>query len=155
MRTGFFLSLLVLCVLGCDTPKPEGIPSLVPVTVKVIQDGKPLADAMVSLMPTDVENARWTSGGKTNAKGIANPVVYGQYPGAAVGRYKICVSKTETPPSPAPTSRDETPPPQKTYNLVDPKFGDVQTTEEVEITQSSGNLTIDVGAAVRIEIPPR
>ncbi|MDR1958459.1 MAG: DUF4198 domain-containing protein [Planctomycetaceae bacterium] len=79
MRNCFWVLLPVLFCAGCGEKTPEGMPALIKnASVTVIQDGKPLADAKVVLVPTN-GSSRWTVGGQTDASGIAKLVTHGQY----------------------------------------------------------------------------
>lgn len=94
----------------------------------------------------------------TDAKGEARIIVHGKYEGGAPGRYRLCVSKVEADPDDPAQDRSpgtETVSPD-TYDLIDPKFGDVETVQEIEIVAGQTNeWTVDVGKAVRIRIPKR
>jgi hypothetical protein len=143
------LFFAVYLLTGCSQkPYPDGMPKLYSAQVTVVSDGQPIADAMVTLMPMDQENSRWASGGQTNTNGIAILKTQGVYAGAATGKYKICISKTETDPS-VYAGLDETPPETNSYNLIDPKFGDIATADEVEVLAGNNSWKIDVGKPVR------
>jgi hypothetical protein len=145
---GFFLGTIILNLLtGCSSPKPDGMPQLYPVEVTVIGEGRPIADVMVTLMPID-SNSRWASGGETNTLGVAVLKTQGVYAGAATGKYKVCISKIEIDPI-VPVGPDETPPPVNSYHLIDPKFFNIETAQEVEVTAKKNTWTINVGKPVR------
>ncbi len=163
-----FLSALFLglafVALGCGQKKPDGMPDLEPTTLKVIQDGQPLADAQISLKSLDSNN-KWTCGGITGANGVATLVTHGQYKGVAVGKYKVAVSKKVgegDPPPPSPIDEEsarvwkEYQDSGKTYeefNVVDPIFGIIETTTlEVEVVKGKNELSVDVGSAVHEKI---
>lgn len=49
------LVMILVLLLGCrgDEPTPEGMPELFPVSLIIFQDGQPLADASIRLIPED------------------------------------------------------------------------------------------------------
>jgi hypothetical protein len=146
---GIFALFFVVCFLtGCSKNYPDGMPKLHPVQITVVGDGQPIANAGVTLMPMDQENSRWASGGQTGSNGVAILKTQGVYSGAATGKYKVCISKAETDPTP-PVGPDETPPPTNSYNLIDPKFGNMETTTEVEVVAGNNSWQIDVGKPIR------
>lgn len=150
----FCISLLTLS--GCSEKRPEGMPKLYPCTVSVIQDGKPLSEASISLIPVD-SSSRWASGGLTNESGKAEMQIFGKYKGAAPGKYYLCINKTEE----GPISSDIRQPGSEAtepdiFDLIAPKFGDIDTAQIVEVVENRKNAwTVDVGSAVRILIPKR
>ena len=52
LGSAFVLAALAAAV-GCGPKLPDGMPKLNPTTITVIQDGKPLEGAMVSMKPVD------------------------------------------------------------------------------------------------------
>lgn len=128
------------------------MPSLYPASVTILQDGKPLEGASVTLMPTD-PNSRWATSMTTNARGVATVKVHGKYKGAGAGTYRLCISRIEV--QPAPPERQAAHPgivlPPDNFDLIDPMFGNLETAEIIEISPGGKNTwTVDVGAAVRI-----
>ncbi|MBQ1278652.1 MAG: carboxypeptidase regulatory-like domain-containing protein [Thermoguttaceae bacterium] len=159
----FALAALASAV-GCGQKLPDGMPKLNPTTIKVIQDGQPLADAMITLQSAD-GSSKWSSGGTTDATGVATIVTHGQYKGAPTGKYKVAVSKTVgegTPPPPKPYDAES----ERVYNeyiasgatyteffVVDPQFRLVDTTPlELEVVDGKNDLEVNVGEAVHEEI---
>jgi hypothetical protein len=152
------LLILVSCgismtITGCGgTTRPPGMPKLYPVTISVIQDDKPLADAVVTLIPEEVGN-QWSSGGATDAKGQLKPMTYSQFPGVPEGKYKVCISKQELvgemdfsdPASPRGN--------QQLFEVIDPVFKSKDTTTlEMEVSpKSKNNVSFDVGKSVKIK----
>ena len=147
--------------VGCGPKLPDGMPKLNPTTITVIQDGQPLAEAMVTLKAVD-ESSKWTSGGMTDAKGVATIVTHGQYKGVPAGKYKVAVAKTlgeGTPPPPSPIDAESARIYQEyvdsgaTYEeffVVAEEYRLVDTTPlEVEVVDGSNDLKVDVGEAVR------
>ena len=142
---------------GCQRgePRPEGMPELFPVSVTIVQDGTPLADASVRLIP-DEGTSPWSSGGSTGANGVAVLRTHGRYQGVPAGSYRMTVSKIEmpTPPSAELTPLDASPTSNEpTYNLVAPEYGyPNQTPLRLEVTAERNTYDpFDVGPAVRIE----
>lgn len=140
------------------------MPKLNPTTITVVQDGAPLADAMITLMSAD-GSSKWSSGGTTDASGVATMVTHGQYKGVPTGKYKVAVSKTVgegTPPPPKPYDEESARVYQEyidsgaTYTeffVVDPQFRLVDTTPlELEVVDGKNDLKVDVGEAVHEEI---
>lgn len=165
------ISLLIGVVLGsfgCSRgpKKPEGMPKLYPTEITVNSESGPVADAIVSLVPADGSRAQWSSGGRTNAQGMARVKTHGQFDGVPTGKYKVIVKKTVT--------EGEAPPPmgtdaesqriydeymssgnkQKFFNVVDAKFNSVKTTPlGVDVAEQKLNATtVDIGAEVKVEL---
>jgi len=96
--------LVALANWGCGQVK-ETIPDLVPVSGKVMYQGKPLADAIVTFFsaegeeePTELNNI-YRPSGKTNAQGEYE-LAWGEHPGAPPGNYRVCISATHLVPDP-------------------------------------------------------
>jgi len=89
---------------GCG-PVKETVPDLVPVSGKVMYQGKPLADAIVTFFPAEGEeeptelNNIYRPTGKTNAEGEFE-LAWGEHPGAPPGKYAVCISATHLVPDP-------------------------------------------------------
>ena len=160
LGSAFALAALASAV-GCGQKLPDGMPKLNPTTITVIQDGKPLEGAMVSMKPVD-ESIKWTSGGTTDANGVATIVTHGQYKGAPTGKFKVAVAKTVgegTPPPPSPIDAESARIYQEyvdsgaTYEeffVVAEEYRLVGTTPlEVEVVEGTNDLKVDVGEAVR------
>lgn len=144
LLTFVLLVFLLLGPLGCSRgpQKPEGLPDLHPVTLTVIQDGKPLDGAIVSLRPLDSSN-HWGSNGLTDANGKAIIKTHGDFAGAPVGKYKVAVIKTEVETS-GKTS--------VSYNIINPVYTTYDTTTlEIEVGTGSNETSLDLGEAVRIK----
>ncbi len=153
--------ILSAATLGCGPKLPDGMPKLNPTTLTVTQDGQPAADAMIRLKALDASN-KWTSGGTTDAKGVATLVTHGQYKGVPTGKYKVAITKIVgegTPPPPSPIDAESARVYQEyvdsgaTYEefyVVGQEYGFVETTPlEVEIVAGKNDLTIDAGPVVR------
>ena len=152
------LLILLFCGIavggfGCQREnRPPGMPNLYPTTVSVIQDGKPLAEAVVALIPEDAAN-QWSSGGVTDARGQLTLMTYGQFRGVPAGKYKVCISKQELvgeldysdPASPRGS--------QELFEVIDQVFkSEATTTLEMEVSsRGKNNVSFDVGKSVRIK----
>ena len=156
------LCALILSTIGCGgTEKPDGMPPLHQTTLTFTQDGKPLAEASVTLSPQDAANTQWSLGGATDSNGVLKVQTQG-FDGAPEGTYKIVVTKTETEGAGAPveSSDDASVKPSaagsvpKSFYLVDKKYRSVGTTDlTLEVKAGKNAQTIDLGSAVREEIP--
>ena len=157
--------LLVIMVLtsfvSCKKEdRPEGLPDLYPISVKIIQDGAPLANANVTLLSSDPQLMRWPCGGCTDEQGVAKLNTYG-FDGAPAGKFKVMVCKSETEGG-AQTAeeavqmmKDGVGSSEKTFDLIDPQYKNDSTTPlSLEVLAQSENPTaeFDVGASVRSEV---
>lgn len=148
---------VVLC--GCaDKTKPAGFPKLYPVSIKVIQDGQPLADAQVQLDSSDIP---WMAAGTTDAAGTAVLWTYGKHEGAPAGHFTVTVTKTvnegEEEYIAAKNRFDEAAAARavvKSFTYVDQKFSSSETTPlTVDIDKKTKLLEVDVSPAVKIQQP--
>jgi len=88
-----FLFLSFLLPVGCNSgSRPDGLPKLYPVTLRLEQDGKPLAGATVILS----SEIKWSCGGISDDNGVVQVRTHGQFSGAPLGRYKVAVSKIKS-----------------------------------------------------------
>ena len=128
---------LLLLFLGCNAQtRPDGMPTLYPLVLTVIQDGTPLAEARVSLF-VETGESTWTVGGTTDASGKTSLLTHGKYPGVPAGKYKVCIFKVEG------LMPEE-------YDLVDVKLkSPITTTLTLEATPGTKNITLDVGKPIR------
>ncbi|MDO5580924.1 MAG: hypothetical protein Q4G69_07295 [Planctomycetia bacterium] len=165
------LGSAILFTSGCQKgPKPpEGLPRLYPAVLILKQEGKPLANASITLMDAEEEgpNARWGISAASDENGEAVLKVNGLFKGCPAGRFKVVIIKNETekgtkmPPAPDPVANpieyekwrieSEKPRPvPKTFCLVDQKYSDFKTTPvEVEIKEGSNRIDVDAGKSVR------
>ena len=156
----------ILLFSGCGGEKlPPGIPKLYPATLTVMQDGKPLAGAEVIMINVDPSTS-WSAGGVTDQDGVLKLRTMGRYMGAPVGKYKVAVQKIEVPDTKLPDEIPTDPAGAQEYNrlvrqieansfhVVDKKFALGVSELEVEITPSNLALTVDVGPAIRENVPP-
>lgn len=163
--------LLLLAFSGCHPNTPDGLPALYPCRITVVQDGKGLPDAFVSLVPeTDANrkssDANWIPTGTTDEKGVATIYTNGRYVGAPAGRFKVVVEKKE-----AAESQLGPPPPEESpayaaweerwmgetrplFTLVETQYADPKETPlAVEIKKPNNVFSLDVGEAVKIPVP--
>lgn len=165
LRSGALLLLAAVAFTGCGEPKPEGLPTLYPATIKVVQDGKPLEGATVTFVPEDASLTRWPIGGDTDAEGVVKLNTFHKYAGAPAGKYKVTVNKSVTTGDPKPVHPGENATFEQlqaydkamktgkfeVFKVVAPKFRIANTTTlNVEIQASGGNsATLDVEGAVK------
>lgn len=154
--SGLLALIALLCaVTGCSKDdRPEGLPDLQPLTVKVVQAGSPLAGASVRLVPTDASNP-WALGGTTDDKGEAAIQTHGKYAGAPLGEYKVTISKVQS--DAASTAADDPSgaPAADAFQLVDVAYQSEEktpTTISVTADEESTKL-VDVGAAIKKPLP--
>lgn len=161
-------SLLLLSaplLAGCPgAKKPADLPELYPVKITVIQDGKPLADASVTLnAPTNA--SRFVVGYKTDANGVAVLHTDGKFKGAPAGKYKVLISKVYAPEIDPNEVPPEDPEARKEY---DARMSDLTaqqaetvaveykrpttTPAEIEVTSAGLETTIDVGEKVNVPL---
>ena len=163
LRTRVILSLTLALAAGCQRAieKPANLPQLFPLTVTVLQEGTPVPGAFVRLLPDDPAMP-WSCGATTDAGGEAVIKTIGQYPGAPAGRYKVLISKLETPPttgtdlsnlsvSRKPAAPAPAPPAgTQSVNRIDPKFALPSATPlAIQVAEGQAEASFDVGAPVR------
>ena len=154
----FCLVLLLALLVGCTKkPMPDGMPTLYRVSISVTQEGKPLADATVSLRYADSSAGTWAVGGRTGAEGTANLFTNG-YRGAPVGAFKVLLFKQENEGlkeySESANFEDAQRIKVKIWSCLKEEYNDPEKTPlEVEITSSTKTLKVDAGPAVKIEQP--
>ena len=152
--------MVAASLAGCKKDsRPEGLPKLYPISVKIVQEGAPLADAHVAFISSDPQLMRWPCGGLTGADGIAKINTYG-FDGAPEGKFLVTVSKYESEggmsaeESAAAMQSDsgEIPKGESIYNLVGMDYGNSSKTPlsvEVKATDSNETPEFDVGKAER------
>ena len=90
------VALVAILVCGCSKQlKPDGFPPLYPVSITVIQDGKPLEGALISLHGTENSPLKWGVFGFADRNGRAVLLTHGIHSGAPEGEYIVTVSKQE------------------------------------------------------------
>ncbi|MDO5555034.1 MAG: hypothetical protein Q4G68_14870 [Planctomycetia bacterium] len=156
-----WIFLIGSCALfpACSRKTPADLPELVPLTVTVTQEGQPLQGANVMLVPTEEADQKWNALGETNESGSVALSTHGLYPGVKPGKFKVMLYKVETvtpkiPDDPAAQEAIERgtmslPAPQA-YDLIDPQFGKPSTPLEIEVSETTSELTLDAGKPVKI-----
>ncbi len=161
------LFLAVCCLPACKRQNlPPDLPGLHPVTIEVVQDGQPLAEASVLMQPTGA--SKWAATGATNAEGKAIMRVNGRYDGVPLGEFRVIVRKTEKEKVDVPPPPPNADPQQmveydrkyapiwsnaKTFTVVDTPFADLEMTPlKVTVVKGKNQFPLDVGKAVRIEV---
>jgi hypothetical protein len=132
--------------------------------ITLTQDGIPLAEAMVSLVPSDGAKD-WLTSAFTDASGNAKIFTYGRAEGAPKGKYKVIVSKTESDPSKFTMPDENDVSAMERYNqnvmgehlhsytLVETVYSNPGTTTlELEITGKTAQ-TFDVGKKIQKQLP--
>jgi hypothetical protein len=162
-HTFILVAIMLICFSGCGEPQPADLPKLYPAVLTVIQDGKPLADATVQLVPQT--DSKWSAVGVTDSYGKVEFFTQGKYKGVPEGTYIVLVSKLFTEPSqyagkpqPADIAYDKWQEmlgseKLKSFHLVDTKFND-KSTSPLEWTTGQKNNIVDVGKSIREEIEP-
>ncbi|MCL2117733.1 MAG: hypothetical protein FWH27_04805 [Planctomycetaceae bacterium] len=153
-------AVLFLAVFpGCGgKKKPDGLPALYPCEIKVMQDGAPLAGAIVSLVLTEGSN-KWGVSGGTNDQGVAKVYTHGDFAGAPAGQYKVLITKTVI--EDAPTQEQLNNPnyagPMGTdYDYIDLQYKSLKSTPlTIEITSGKNTKDFDVGKAIREKVTIR
>ena len=142
------LAVLILTAVGCtQKKKPDGLPDLYPLTIKLVyDDGTAVEGASVQIISTDTSaTQRWNTSGKTDAQGQAVMRTYGEYPGAPIGNYKVIANKEEI-------TYDNSDPPQITgrFNRIEKKYNTIQGTDlTLEVKPDTKSVELNVGKAVR------
>ena len=157
---GVGLMLLIL-TFGCNSGQvPEGFPQLYSCSLKITQEGEPLAGAIVTLHPQGTALA-WAVAGKTDVTGTAIVYTHGHHPGVPAGEYKVTVDKVETvvPPVPEVLPTDEgelaklnkkLETETKSYRLVEPDYNTVDSTPlSLSVEQKKTKVSFDVGNKYR------
>ena len=149
---------ILVCIAGCGGVKlPDDLPKLYPAQIEITaNDGAKIEGAVVSLTLIG-EGKSESVGGGTDAKGIAKLYTRGEYAGAPVGKYKVCVSWTlvlEGPTSQQPPPTD--PGALNSYNqkvfserklksVLEAEYTDSKKTpHEVGITEGKNSFPIEV-----------
>lgn len=122
-RWGWSGGLIALLVLtGCSSGDADR-PMRVPVTGKVVYQGKPVEGAHVTFVPQ--AQGQSSAFGTTDAAGAFKLSTFDVDDGAQPGAYTVTISKTVTEGSPSssePVNTGTPPPPSKTTDLVPPKY---------------------------------
>jgi hypothetical protein len=155
----FLLAVAFIVTVGCGgVQRPDGLPPTYPLSIKVLQEGKPLDDATVALYFAD-GSMTWTVGGVTDAGGIAKMYTHGKFEGVPEGNYNVTVSKmiyegkTEYD---AAMESGNTAAAQKidvsAWQLVSNEYMlQSKTPIKIEVKKSTKTLEVDAGPTVRIK----
>ena len=143
-------SLFILLFSGCGEPRPDGMPKLYPVTLTLEQEGKPLAEATVILVPQFP--CTWTVGGITDTSGRVQLKTHGKHDGAPAGNFKICVRKTIIE-GESLSLLDRPTAPRQYYEGVEPEYGNAETTPlEINIEPKRQTFPpFDAGKAIKVK----
>lgn len=150
----FVFCTLSIVIAGCGPALPDGMPKLYPTTLTFTQEGKPLAEASVVLIPQF--DCPWMVGGLTDANGQVPLKTHGKYDGAPAGKFKICVTKTvsegELPSMDSSQARVA----MTFYEAVELQYSKAETTPlEIDIEpKQTEEKTFDVGKAVKLKQAP-
>jgi hypothetical protein len=135
--------LLALFTAGCGRDLPKGMPPLYPCTLTFTQEGAPLADASIALIPVDAV-LPWTFAGQTNAAGQVTLYAHGQYPGVPAGKWKVTVTKLQT------AEKNGL---AWSVSLVELSYNTPAATPlDMEIVKGRNAYTFDCGKAVNIKV---
>ena len=153
------LTIAFIITVGCGgDQRPDGLPPTYPLTIKVVQEGKPMEGATVSLRFTD-GSMNWIIGGVTNAEGKAKIVTHGKYEGAPEGSFNVTVDKTVQEGKAeydAAIERGDTAAAQKievnVWQLVEDDYLlSSKTPIKIEVKKDTKELEVDAGKAVKIK----
>ncbi|MDO5566319.1 MAG: hypothetical protein Q4G59_06645 [Planctomycetia bacterium] len=159
-RWMFVLTLVFFVVIsaGCKGEKrPKGFPELYPVTLEVLNEGKPAEDVAITLVSKD-QSIRWSVGGRTDASGKAILMTHGQYRGVPSGDYSVTMTKTDMDNKEEfLTGLDETKKDSggekkcyNTYSLIDQKNNDAKTSGlELKVEDKGTTQSYELGPAVK------
>ncbi len=147
-----FASVSVSCK---KEKRPEGMPDIYPVTLKIIQGGRPLEGAEVSLSSDDPILVKYPAGGISDKDGLARLKTLG-FNGAPAGKFKATVAKYEV--LNRPSNFEEAQKFQaeglkeESFDLVAREYGAKATTPltvEVQASKSAQTFDLDVGDPIR------
>jgi len=165
MQFRAYIALLSIasCVFGCSrgNDRPQNLPDLFPVNIRVLQQGEPVSDAFVRLIPVD-SAMPWSCGATTTADGHAKIMTVGRFEGAPQGEYKVLISKLEMTPTIQADLSDLKSQKVSTstagFDLIEPKYSDIKSTPlTANVTSNGLSCEFDVEQAVRLKRkgPPR
>ena len=138
------LSLFSLCLLGCPQSGPQKVipTSAVPVTGIVTLDGKPLANAKITFVPTESSQGSGASGSTDSAGKYELRSLFGNKSvvGCPTGNYKVVVSLMVKPDgSPMPADSQEPPMMSGARESLPLKYADFVSTQLTASVASSGS----------------
>jgi hypothetical protein len=161
--------LALVAAFGCGGEKlPAGMPKPQSTTITLTLDGKGLADASLTMIPSD--GGQYTAVGTTDASGVAEMKTNGKFKGAVPGSYKVVVGAKDEidygefgpPPTGDPAAMEKWnrdvdaaggAAAFKRISLVSQEFTAVDVTP-LTITVGEGKVaeTFDLGGSVREEV---
>ena len=164
-------SACALCVaaIGCGGQKtPPDMPKLYPTSVTIVQEGEPVADAIVQFVKKDNLTYKWLIGGRTDAQGVCQLAVNGKYKGAPEGdfvvvAYKTTITESETrkttptpeDPAEAQAWAEKVAEEESQLDEIDLKYKKFDTTDlTISVVAGKNEATFDVGPKVSIESKP-
>jgi len=142
----FSLLFCVALIVGCGPKRPEGMPKLVSCVLTFqYEDGEPVGEAMVTLVPEDASLQQWSISGSTNASGVVTIYTHADFAGAPAGKYKVVVRKTELIPDPTGKKDVYGEPIMETHSHIAAKFSSsILTPLSLEIGTSPTRETLEV-----------
>lgn len=154
-----FLLSAVVILSGCGGPeRPADLPRLYPCTVTVVQDGRPLEEAIVNFISID-PSFKWSVFARLDASGTGKVFTQGLFPGAPEGEYKVVLSKEDTvtekvgravPPTADDGGVMVIPIVLKVFTLVEKDYTDAATTPlSIVISRKNNAETFDCGKPVK------
>ena len=169
------LCVLLICSIGVFSgcfgqPRPAGMPPLHPTTVLITQEGRPLANAIVSAISTT--GSQWSAVGATDNTGRAKLFVNGQYDGVPEGSFKLLVTKIEEEVIPVVAPVGQEPDPRtnrpewlqwnqmnrapakvpNSFDVVEAVYSRAETTPlMIDVIRGKNEFTFDVGKVVRVQ----
>jgi hypothetical protein len=155
LTLGTVIAVLFFGGCGKKSNLPDDFPEIALCEIIVTQDGKPLTDALVTLIPQNIVTP-YAQGctGITGENGKASIQTYGQA-GVPLGKYKVVISKTKDEGGTETTDENgvKIQIGQKVYSYVEKKYTQENSTPyEIEIIQVKRGdvnfLQCDVGKAI-------
>ena len=160
MRTALLLCLSLLLLSGCGTPKPEGMPDLYPVKVKVHDSGTAMSGIGVEFYKTEGASS-YSLGGMTDSAGNAEILtISGKFSGKGLpaGSYRVVLRQRIDMPSElqedesvdlSDSARQELEKKRKKFRDDNLKFSPklsspTETPLNIEVSQSGSELDVDV-----------
>jgi hypothetical protein len=137
---------------GCTQSPPSGLPSLVPYTVRVTDQDKPIANIGVTFQRSE-GNSGWALNGITNTSGIAHArTIAGTFErnGLPIGTYHVTLNERIDVPAelindndPASWEKQEK---YRDEHRILPKIlsDPINTPLELTVSDSGGEMTIDI-----------
>jgi len=162
-RCALLLILVFPIAVGCSEQTLPGMPKLYKTQVTITQDGQPLAGANVIAINEDFASSPWSSGGTTDSAGVVHLRTEGKFTGVPIGTYKIAVTKLEdqsgivlpekiaTDAEIAEYERLQRQAEAATFQVIDDKFGNLETTPLRLEVKGVTSQTFDVSPKVKIK----